>query len=359
MKQYIDLLHRIIKEGRPKKDRTGTGTLSIFGGQMRFKMEDGFPLLVLKKTHFKSVLVELLWFLKGDTNIQWLEQNGCSIWREWPYKKYLNGLDAKDPHPTEAEFAHKIKTDNEFAKAFGDLGPVYGKQWVNWNTRTLDRSNEREDRRKGNPMKLLHINQIQVAIDKLKEFPEDRGIIVSAWNVSELKDMALRPCHAFFQLYADELTLEERNNYYTSNYLGLDCDSHEELDKMGDIPKYRLSLQLYQRSCDTFLGVPFNIASYSLLLNMIAQCVNMVAYEFIWSGGDIHVYDNHKGQCQELFGRWDNLPRASETSVQKIEPPLPTIKLNPEIKNIFDFKIEDFTLEGYNPMKSIKAPVAV
>lgn len=405
MKQYIDLLHRIIHNGRPKKDRTGTGTTSVFGGQMRFKMEDGFPLLVLKKTHFPSIVTELIWFLKGDTNIQWLEQNGCSIWREWPYKKYLQepladiqtaktnllytkkwhiqeGFSLIAPYPhrhfTSEEFADRIKTDDKFAKQYGDLGPVYGKQWVDWGGHSYMKEvgGRHWGGSFGGPLHKIPgvmtefyaggINQIKLAIDKLKTFPEDRGIIVSAWNVSELSDMALRPCHAFFQFDATELTLSERYEEWKkicnkNNWVLLPPNeiSAEHLDKR-DIPKYRLSLLLYQRSCDTFLGVPFNIASYALLLHMVAQCVNMIPYEFIWDGGDIHVYDNHKDQCEELFGRWDNLPnKYSMFGVEKEEPPLPTIKLNPEIKDIFDFKIEDITLEGYKPMKSIKAPVAV
>jgi len=375
MKQYVNLVNDILKNGTEKKDRTGTGTKSIFGHQMRFKMSDGFPLLVLKKTHFKSIVTELLWFLKGDTNIQWLEQNDCSIWRDWPYKKYC------EKHPNELsskEFAEKIKTDDEFAKSFGDLGPVYGKQWVNWTAPFLDIQNVSEDRLYESGEFSIgpenRINQIQIAIDKLKTNPEDRGNVVSAWNVAELKYMALRPCHAFFQFDATEIPYEQRIRWFINNYyetgmeyrILLDTMKDENLDKLEwygeiiSIPKHKLSIQLYQRSCDTFLGVPFNIASYSLLLHMVAQCVNMVPHEFIWTGGDVHLYSNHIEQANELLKRWDNLPlKNTVIGTEKEEPVLPKIKLNSDVKDIFNFTHDDIVLENYNPMPSIKAPVAV
>jgi thymidylate synthase len=410
MKQYIDLVRQIALYGKDKKDRTGTGTKSIFGHQMRFKMSDGFPLLTIKKTHFKSIATELIWFLKGDTNIQWLEQNGCSIWRDWPYKKYLQeplanvtnlnssliynkewvvhtGLSFMSPTPhrhfTSEEFAERIKSDDEFAKKFGTLGPVYGKQWVDWGGHAYMFEVGAEYSggsfggatiKHGGVLKEFYakgINQIQIAIDRLKTNPEDRGIIVSAWNVNELKDMALRPCHAFFQFYTTELTYAQRIKWFITNYyetgmeykILLDTMKNENLDKVKfydeeiAIPKYNLSLQLYQRSVDTFLGCPFNIASYSLLLHMIAQCVNMVPEDFVWTGGDVHLYSNHTDQTIELLKRWDELPVDEDRMT--VFPKLPTLKLNPEIKNIFDFKMEDITVEGYNPMPSIKAPVAV
>jgi thymidylate synthase len=276
---------------------------------MRFDLKDGFPLVTIKNTHWKSVVHELLWFLKGDTNVKYLQDNGVRIWNEW-------------------------------ADENGDLGPVYGKQWVNWEYGVAY-----EDIHKS-------INQIQNVIDTLKTNPESRRMIVSAWNVGELDQMALAPCHAFFQFYTRPLTIWERAQWVKDNGKASEFinrfDHHddilEELDEK-DVPKYELSLQLYQRSADTFLGVPFNIASYSLLLMMMAQCVNMVPRDFVWTGGDVHLYDNHEKQVTEMLKR---------------DPkPLPTVKLNPEIKDIFDFKYEDIELINYDPHPTIKAPVAV
>jgi thymidylate synthase len=264
MKAYLDLLQHILDKGVEKSDRTGTGTRSVFGYQMRFDLNEGFPLVTTKKVHTRSIIHELLWFLKGETNIKYLKNNGVSIWDEWADKS-------------------------------GDLGPVYGKQWRFW-----------ED---ANGLK---IDQIQQVIDQLKNNPDSRRIIVSAWNVGDLPQMALMPCHAFFQFY---------------------------------VANGKLSCQLYQRSADVFLGVPFNIASYALLTMMIAQVCELGLGEFIWTGGDTHIYSNHYDQVHLQLSR---------------EPrPLPTMKINPAIKDIFEFKYEDFTLEGYDPHPGIKAPVAV
>lgn len=349
MKQFVDVLRQVKDFGRTKKDRTGTGTKSIFGHQMRFNMNNGFPLLQLKKTHTKSIIHELLWFLGNhmkdprykalpQTNIKYLTDNKVRIWDEWADKD-------------------------------GNLGPVYGKQWTAWEKTVLtyDTFSDFEDPH----IEYIFINQIQVAIDRLKTNPEDRGIIISAWNVGELKEMKLRPCHTLFQLYAEELDFEERVQWFFANYYETGLEMHylreslikENLDavKWHDtivaIPKYRLSLQLYQRSADLFLGVPFNIASYSLLLHMIAQVTNMVPHEFIWSGGDVHIYSNHMEQVDQLLSIWDNLPAFDIT--RKSEPPLPTLRLNPDIKDIFDFKFEDITIIGDNPLSTIKAPVAI
>ncbi|GAB3531707.1 thymidylate synthase [Pontibacter brevis] len=264
MKQYLDLMQHILDNGVKKEDRTGTGTLSVFGYQMRFNLADGFPMVTTKKVHLKSILHELLWFLKGDTNIQYLRENGVSIWDEW-------------------------------ADENGDLGPVYGSQWRSWPT---------PDGR--------HIDQISQVVNQLKHNPDSRRIIVSAWNVAEIENMKLPPCHAFYQFYVAE---------------------------------GRLSCQLYQRSADVFLGVPFNIASYALLVLMMAQVTGLQPGEFIWTGGDTHLYLNHLEQAQLQLTR---------------EPrDLPTMKLNPEVKDIFDFTYEDFELVNYNPHPAIKAPVAV
>jgi thymidylate synthase len=304
-------VREIQTKGTPKGDRTGTGTKSLFGYQMRFDLKDGFPLVTIKNTHWKSVVHELLWFLKGDTNVKYLQDNGVRIWNEW-------------------------------ADENGDLGPVYGKQWVNWTSWCPIT----------HPPYLRKHNQIQDVIDTLKTNPESRRMIVSAWNVGELDEMALAPCHAFFQFYTRPLTMWERANWVKENNLvsnfvdGFEQhdDIETELNEKG-VPKYELSLQLYQRSADTFLGVPFNIASYSLLLMMIAQCVNMVPRDFVWTGGDVHLYDNHEEQVREMLKRD---PR-----------PLPTVKLNPEIKDVFEFKFEDIELLDYDPHPTIKAPVAV
>ena len=264
MKQYINLLNRILDEGTVKTDRTGTGTKSVFGHQMRFNLADGFPLLTTKKLHLKSIIYELLWFLQGDTNVRYLQEHGVRIWNEW-------------------------------ADENGELGPVYGHQWRSW-----------PDYDGG------HIDQIQNVINQLKSSPDSRRMMVCAWNVAEVEKMALPPCHCLFQFY---------------------------------VADNKLSLQLYQRSADTFLGVPFNIASYALLLMMMAQVTGFEPGEFIHTTGDTHLYLNHIEQARLQVTR---------------EPrPLPTMKINPEVKSLFDFKYEDFELEGYNPWDHIKAQVSV
>ena len=279
MKQYLDILNRILTEGTQKGDRTGTGTISIFGTQSRYNLADGFPLLTTKKLHLKSIIYELLWFLQGDTNVKYLQEHGVRIWNEW-------------------------------ADENGELGPVYGHQWRSW-----------PDYKGGT------IDQIQYVIDQLKNNPDSRRMIVSAWNVAEVNEMALPPCHTIFQFYTAPI-----------------ADS-QELTANGQKAKRRLSLQLYQRSADTFLGVPFNIASYALLLQMMAQVCDMVPGDFIHTTGDTHLYLNHLEQARLQLTR---------------EPrPLPTMKINPDVKNLFDFHYEDFELEGYDPHPHIKAEVSV
>ena len=264
MKQYLDLLQHVLDHGILKEDRTGTGTHSVFGYQMRFDLQNGFPLLTTKKLHLKSIIHELLWFLKGDTNVKYLQANGVRIWNEW-------------------------------ADENGDLGHIYGYQWRSW-----------PDYDGG------HIDQIKEAIDTIQNNPDSRRIIVSAWNVADLPQMNLPPCHAFFQFY---------------------------------VANGKLSLQLYQRSADIFLGVPFNIASYALLLMMVAQVTGLEAGDFVHTLGDAHIYNNHIEQVREQLSRE---PRA-----------LPTMKLNPNVKSIFDFKYEDFELTDYNPHPHIAGKVAV
>lgn len=264
MKQYLDLLQHVLDHGILKEDRTGTGTHSVFGYQMRFDLQNGFPLLTTKKLHLKSIIHELLWFLKGDTNVKYLQANGVRIWNEW-------------------------------ADENGDIGHIYGYQWRSW-----------PDYNGG------HIDQIKEAIDTIQNNPDSRRIIVSAWNVADLPQMNLPPCHAFFQFY---------------------------------VANGKLSLQLYQRSADIFLGVPFNIASYALLLMMVAQVTGLEAGDFVHTLGDAHIYNNHIEQVREQLSRE---PRA-----------LPTMKLNPDVKSIFDFKYEDFELTDYNPHPHIAGKVAV
>ncbi len=315
MKQYLDLLKHIKDTGIKTDDRTGTGTTAIFGHQMRFDLSKngpGFPLLTTKRVPFKLILSELLWFIAGDTQLKTLLQNGNHIWDEWPYKWYLQSLNMPVPATNSDEwksglneFTAKILADEEFAKKYGDLGPVYGYQWRSWpDHRNLDEN--------GKPK---GIDQLSKIIGDIKKSPNSRRLIVSAWNPADIDEMAkagLPPCHCLFQF--------------------------KVLDG-------KLSCQLYQRSCDTFLGVPFNIASYSLLTIMIAQVVGLEPGEFIWTGGDVHLYSNHMDQVAELLSRTPGT--------------LPTIKLNPEIKNLFDFKMEDVELIDYNPQAPIKAPIAV
>ncbi|WP_415258199.1 thymidylate synthase [Thauera phenylacetica] len=264
MRQYLDLMRHVLEHGDPKTDRTGTGTLSVFGWQMRFRLQEGFPLVTTKKLHMRSIIHELLWFLQGDTNIRYLKDNGVSIWDEW-------------------------------ADADGELGPVYGKQWRRWETadgRTVD--------------------QLARVVESLRRNPDSRRHLVSAWNPGEVDAMALPPCHALFQFY---------------------------------VAGGRLSCQLYQRSADIFLGVPFNIASYALLTHMVAQVCELEPGDFVWTGGDCHLYSNHLEQAREQLGRD---PR-----------PLPTLRLNPAVRELFGFRFEDIALEGYDPHPHIKAPVAV
>jgi len=264
MQQYLHLVRDILENGTPKSDRTGTGTLSLFGRQLRFDLAAGFPLVTTKKVHLRSIIIELLWFLRGDTNVRYLNENKVTIWDEW-------------------------------ADANGELGPVYGYQWRSWPAPNGQ-----------------HIDQISQVIDQIKKNPDSRRHIVSAWNVADIDRMALAPCHALFQFY---------------------------------VANGKLSCQLYQRSADVFLGVPFNIASYALLTMMVAQVCNLAPGDFVHTFGDVHLYSNHLDQAREQLSRD---PR-----------PLPTMMLNPSVTSIFDFQFSDFTLENYDPHPSIKAPIAV
>ncbi len=302
MQQYHDLLKHILETGIWKDDRTGVGTYSVFGYQARFNLQDGFPLLTTKKVFTKAVIHELLWFLKGESNIQYLCQNGVRIWDDWPYEKYrksaeFGGEDIK-------AFAQKIAADNDFAKKWGNLGPVYGYQWRSWPA---------PDGKS--------VDQITDLIAQIKKNPYSRRLIVSAWNVPYIDQMALPPCHTMFQFYVAPPNKEKGET------------------------KGKLSCQLYQRSADVFLGVPFNIASYALLTMMIAQVCDLDLGDFVHTFGDVHLYSNHIDQAKLQLSR-------------DIRP-LPKMIINPEVKGIFDFKYEDFTLTDYNPHPHIAAEVAV
>ena len=301
MKQYLDLVRHIRDHGTIKEDRTGTGTVSIFGYQMRFNLADGFPLVTTKRVHLKSILHELLWFIKGDTNIKYLVQNGVGIWNDWPYQNWLREtgqaqnlqMYSSEGRLVMKEFIERIKSDDTFARQYGDLGPVYGKQWRNFGG----------------------VDQLANLINDIKTNPDSRRLIVSAWNPQDIPVMiksGLPPCHSLFQFYVVE---------------------------------GRLSCQLYQRSADVFLGVPFNIASYALLTMMIAQVAELELGDFVHTFGDAHIYANHIEQVDKQL---DRLPL-----------PLPRMVLNPGVKDIFDFTYDDFTLTGYQSHQGIKAPIAV
>lgn len=301
MRAYHQLLQYILEQGTDKGDRTGTGTRSVFGYQMRCKLSDGFPLLTTKKVHFKSIVYELLWFLQGDTNIKYLVRNGVNIWNEWPFQHYLNENGLTDKYPRYSQewkdalnvFVEQVKADDAFAARWGELGPVYGKQWRDFGG----------------------VDQITEVVEAIQRNPDSRRHLVSAWNPPDIPGMVkagLPPCHSLFQFYVAE---------------------------------GRLSCQLYQRSADVFLGVPFNIASYALLTHMVAQVCDLEVGDFVHTFGDAHLYNNHLEQTKLQLSR-------------DIRP-LPELKLNPEIKNIFAFSYDDIQLNNYDPHPSIKAPIAV
>jgi thymidylate synthase len=304
-KQYLDLLKDILKNGVEKKDRTGTGTIGLFGRQIRFDLSEGFPLLTTKKIYMKGVIHELLWFLKGSSNIKYLVDNDVNIWNDWPYRYYKESMvKEKKAVLSMPEFVEKIKKDNVFAKKWGELGPVYGVQWRHWKT-----------------LEGKEIDQIADVIKNIKEvaggksYSSARRLIVTAWNPSEIEEMkksGLPPCHSLFQF---------------------------------NVVNGKLSCQLYQRSADTFLGVPFNIASYALLTMMVAQVTGLKPGEFIHTFGDVHIYLNHVKQVKE--------------QLKRDMRPLPKVKLNKSVKNISKFKFEDIKLLGYDPHPPIKAPIAV
>jgi len=296
--QYQSLLKDILENGVKKEDRTGTGTISVFGRQIRHNLNDGFPLLTTKKMAIKSIMTELKWFLKGDTNIKYLVDNGCKIWNGDAYKKYLDTFTetfgtahAYDVYPlSESEFIDEIKTDDKFAEQYGELGPIYGKQWKSWSPVAGEINKGGKD-------------QIKELIKNLKENPDSRRLMVNAWNVGELSEMTLPPCHYGFQVYTRELNLDERIDFHNKGSISKSSDYfHEHLDDMG-VPKRAISLMWNQRSVDTFLGLPFNIASYGMLLHLLSEEVNMIPEELIGNLGDTHLYSNHLEQAKEQINR--------------------------------------------------------
>ena len=344
-KQYQNLLQDIIHFGVEKKDRTGTGTISVFGRQIRHKMSEGFPLLTTKKMAWKSVVTELLWFLRGDTNIKYLVNNGCHIWDGdcfSHYQKEFKKLHYHTAQMSKEEFINKIKTDDEFAEKWGELGPIYGKQWRSWKFTDKFTNGEQIAYVNGK------VDQIANSIHLLKTDPDSRRNKVSAWNVGELDQMVLPPCHTDFQFYTRELSESERYQHlrigkYSGKWDGIG-NAMEYYDSIG-VPTRAISLMWNQRSVDTFLGLPFNIASYGLLLEIIAKEVNMVPDELIGSLGDVHLYSNHKEQAVEQIGR---------TAYE-----LPKLKiLNTKVGDIAHYEIEDFIIENYQSHPSIKAPLS-
>ena len=339
--QYQDLLRYILGTRTGKKDRTGTGTLSIFGYQFRHNMQDGFPLLTTKKMAIKTLMTELKWFLKGDTNIKYLVDNGCNIWNGDAFKNFKTKFNgpaiAKGELFDEKVFVEKIKTDDEFAKEWGELGPIYGKQWRNWTRRTT-----REEKIVNPGVYTEQIDQIKNLINELKTNPDSRRLMVNAWNVGEIDIMTLPPCHYGFQVYTRELNLDERINFHNKGSINKSSDYfHEHLDDMG-VPKRAISLSWNQRSVDTFLGLPFNIASYGMLLELIAKEVNMVPNELIGNLGDTHLYLNHIEQAKEQLSR-------------EPKPYLPKLKLgNVDILN-GEFEYE---ILHYHSHPAIKAPLS-
>jgi thymidylate synthase len=343
-KQYTDLLQDILDNGVTKSDRTGTGTISVFGRQIRHKMSDGFPALTTKKLYFKGVVTELLWFLRGDTNIKYLVDNGCHIWDGDAYKNFVNIVersrpkDSSRPILSQEEFIDRIKTDDEFAKRWGELGKIYGKQWRSWE-KTQSHKVEEGGGDYSIEYKQSPIDQIQNLINDLKTNPDSRRLLVSSWNCSDLDQMVLPPCHYGFQVYTRELSLSERIEYKKKRD-GIARTfapyTHQMLDG-SNIPTRAISLMWNQRSVDTFLGLPFNIASYGLLLEIIAKAVNMVPDELIGNLGDVHLYSNHVEQAREQIGRYlTDEERRELWNLEYIpsrtrEPyPLPTLNINTE-----------------------------
>jgi thymidylate synthase len=344
-RQYQQLLADILENGISKSDRTGTGTISVFGRQIRHKMSEGFPLLTTKKMAFKTMTTELLWFLRGDTNIKFLLDYDCHIWDGDAYKNYLEWVGPRFQPLTKEQFIKKIKTDDEFAKKWGDLGPIYGAQWRNWTLHSVG----------PNDSFPIYVDQIRLLIEQLKTNPDSRRLMVSAWNVGQLDEMVLPPCHYGFQVYTRELSIEEQVSLhekmgYTKN-----------LDPLDYVPKRAISLMFNMRSTDTFLGLPFNIASYGLLLEILAKEVNMIPDELIGNLGDVHLYKNHIEQAKEqMYRKPYDLPQVQITEInwyqhEKVKEHLGEKTFSDKIMS---YRPECFELIGYQSHPKIKAPLS-
>lgn len=363
-KQYLALLETILKEGRVKKNRTGVNTIGIFGAQMRFNLEEGFPLLTTKRVFFRGILHELLWFISGSTNIKYLVDNDVHIWDEWAFRRYKERKDAVtdpsvSPFMSQDCFIEALK-NGQIDSKWGELGEgTYGGMWRRFPVTHYCNSEEVIKYSKvGDTIHSpdgeryeLFVDQIQKVVDKLKSNPDDRRLIVSAWHPYWVDHCALPPCHCLFQFHTEELTFDERMDLSFkmghSTDIFDDCSDeyvHGLMDE-NRVPRRRLNCQLYQRSCDTFLGVPFNIASYALLTHMVAHSVGMAPGTFVWTGGDVHIYTNHMAQVKEQLSRKPFL--------------LPSLVLSPTVKDIFNFKATDISLDNYQSHPSIKAEVAV
>jgi len=396
--QLKELYEKILSKDKYRTDRTGFGTKSVFGHQMRFNMQEGFPLTTLRKIHIRSLVHELLWFLAsyddkykkfGNTNIKYLLDNGVTFWTDWAYKNYYadklkkyQANDLKDSKTvkkfrflSQKDFEKKIIKDDEFALKWGDLGPVYGKQWKDWGgyhelvekkniIKNTASEHQLVDKLGWEKIYMKGINQIDNLIDNIIENPDSRRLIVNAWNVADIEDMLLPPCHVLFQFYTDVISMEQRIEYCEKTYDKEDIKNYMLKNNINDwdeikrdprkqikildhfnVPERTLDLQLYQRSADLYLGVPYNIASYSLLLHMVAQATNTIPNDFVWTGGDVHIYANAIEPTEELMNR-------------EIRP-LPKLKINPDVENIYGFRYEDFTIEDYDPHPNIKVDVAV
>lgn len=357
--EYFKLIDLVLSKGRVKHNRTGIDTIGVFGAQARFNLQEGFPLLTTKKVFFKGIAHELLWFLSGSTNIKYLVDNDVHIWDAWAYKRYVEGCEKfNTPFHDLKDFLNFIKRNEAFAKKWGELGEgTYGGMWRNFPYHLAEAGGENPNW-KGVDFQ-FKVDQIQNLVDKLKNNPDDRRMIVSAWHPYWVDHCALPPCHCLFQFHTEELTISERvllginSKTFTPEELKSQTKATwiEDpllvpfLDKMN-VPKRRLNCQLYQRSADLGLGVCFNWASYSLLTHMIAQCVNMIAGDFVWTAGDLHIYTNH-------------IEALKIQKERKPFPNLPKLILNPNVKNLFDFKYEDIKIEGYESHPSIKMDVAV
>ena len=418
-KKYTDLLQDILDNGIEKKDRTGTGTISVFGRQIRHKMSEGFPLLTTKKMYMKGIITELLWFLRGDTNIQYLVQNNCHIWDGDAYKNYLSIIKSNSGiiPVSKEKYVELVRNDNNWARSYGELGPIYGQQWRNWKSYTYEKTEQtfedistlREPFGIYGTQPLFSsksINQIENLINDLKTNPDSRRLMVSAWNVGDLPNMVLPPCHYGFQVYTRELSIEERLDLASKIYSVFEPFDfvkvdHDEIDRLYPVPKRAISLMWNQRSVDTFLGLPFNIASYGLLLEIIAKMVNMVPDELIGNLGDVHLYSNHIEQAKEQIGvdlthqeridwwfhnskpnrdvveDFDSLPpeiqmvRLNKSEIplkSRIPFPLPTLKhmktdefykiLSEDLSMIGHLDNTDFEVKNYQSHPTIKAPLS-